>query len=104
MGRSRLKLIPIMTPEATTCFKMLDEYSRTRHRCFLAEMDLNADKGIYALCFRPLAENRNSGDRYACRYLHIEVEDVRCTAHIQELPRAIIELLDTELPTLQQTH
>jgi hypothetical protein len=33
-----------MTLEEANFFTMLDEYARTRHRCFLAEMDLNADK------------------------------------------------------------
>lgn len=44
-----------MTLEEANFFKMLDEYARTRHRCFLlAEMDLNADQAHYALCFRPI--------------------------------------------------
>jgi len=35
-----------MTLEETICFKMLDEYATSRHRCFLAEMNLDPDKAL----------------------------------------------------------
>jgi hypothetical protein len=90
-----------MTLEETNCFKMLDEYARSRHRCFLAEMDLNADKAHYTLCFRPTAVDKGSPNRYACRYLHIAAEKVGAAG--KSLPTSVIEMLDRELPTLPQS-
>lgn len=90
-----------MTLEETNCFKMLDEYARGRHRCFLAEMDLDADKARYSLCFRPAEAAKDSPNRYAYRYLYIGADEVGATG--QALPTSIIEMLDRELPTLQQS-
>ena len=100
-GRTCLRLIGNMTLEETNCFKMLDEYARSRHRCFLAEMNLSADKTHYALCFRPTGGNKDSPNRYACRYLHIGAEQVGTAGH--SLPPSIVEMLDRELPILPQS-
>ena len=89
-----------MTLEETNCFKMLDTYSRTRHACFLAEMDLNAAKENYALCFRPAAISKESPNRNACLYLHIAAEDVRTAGRAHVLPASLTEMLDRELPAL----
>jgi len=90
-----------MTPEEkSSCFKMLDGYSRSNHKCFLAEMDLNVAKGVYALCFSPLGVSSNSPNRYACRYLYATVEDLMSAAHAGELPQSISEMLDRELQEL----
>lgn len=91
-----------MTPEESNCFKMLDGYSRSHHGCFLAEMDLNGAKGVYALCFRPTGVDRDSPNRYACRYLYIRTEDVKSAAHMSVLPPSISEVLDKELPALSK--
>ena len=90
-----------MTLEETNYFKRLDEYARNRYRCFLAEMDLNADKGHYTLCFRPTGVDKNSPNRYTCRYLHITAEEVGTTG--ESLPTSVVEMLDKELPTLPQS-
>lgn len=92
-----------MTLEETNWFKMLDGYSRTRHRCFLAEMDLNVAKAQYTLCFRPAAISKDSPNRNACLYLHIAIEDVNTTGQEQVLPHSITQMLDRELPTLTQS-
>jgi hypothetical protein len=90
-----------MTREETNCFKMLDEYARNRHRCFLAEMNLDADKRHYTLCFRPTGVSKDSPNRYTCRYLHMEAHEVGAAG--QTLPKLTIEMLDRELPTLPQS-
>jgi hypothetical protein len=97
------KLIRSVTLEETNCFKMLDGYSRTRHRCFLAEMDLNVAKAHYTLCFRPAAISKDSPNRDACLYLHIAIEDVKKTGQEQVLPHSVTQMLDKELPTLPQS-
>jgi hypothetical protein len=80
---------------------MLDEYARSRHRCFLAEMDLHADKARYRLCFRPTGVSKDSPNRYACRYLFIGRKEVGAARRV--LPTSIIEMLDGALPTLPQS-
>jgi hypothetical protein len=75
-----------VTLEETNCFKMLDRYSRTRHGCFLAEMDLNTAKANYTLRFRPAAISKESPNLNACLYLHIAAEDVRAAGQEQTLP------------------
>ena len=92
-----------MTLEETNCFKTLDGYSRTRHRCFLAEMDLNPSQAYYSLCFRPTGVTKDSPNRYACLYLRINAEEVRTAGQQQVLPASVIEMLDRELPTLPQS-
>ena len=92
-----------MTQEESNCFKMLDGYSRSHHGCFLAEMDLNDAKRIYTLCFRPTATDRDSPNRYACRYLHIGAEEVRTAGRMQLLPTSIAEMLDVELAKLPKS-
>jgi hypothetical protein len=95
-----LKPIRTVTLEETNCFKMLDGYSRTRLRCFLAEMDLNVAKAHYTLCFRPASMSKDSPNRDAYLYLHIPIEDVKIAGQEQVLPPSIIRMLDRELPTL----
>jgi hypothetical protein len=92
-----------MTVEETNCFKMLDEYSRSRYSCFLAEMTLNPAKAIYALCFRPTGVSKNSPNRYACRYLYIGAAAVKAAGEMQALPTSITEMMDGELPALPQS-
>lgn len=92
-----------MTPEETSCFKMLDGYSRSRHSCFVAEMFLNAGQTEYTLCFRPTGGSKESPNRYACRYLYIGAEEVRSAGEKQVLPASITEMLDRELPSLPQS-
>ena len=89
-----------MTVEETNCFKMLDEYSKTRHRCFLAEMTLNAAEAHYSLCFRPTAICKESPNRYACLYLHISIEDLKTAGQERVLSGSITQMLDKELQTL----
>lgn len=92
-----------MTLEESNCFKMLDGHSRSRHGCFLAEMDLNDAKGIYTLCFRPTGPDRDSPNRYACRYLHVGAEEVRTAGQTQLLPTSIAKMLDVELAKLPKS-
>jgi hypothetical protein len=89
--------------EETNCFKMLDEYSRSRHRCFLAEMDLDAPQACYSLCFRPTQVSQDSPNRHECRYLRISAEEVTTAGQKQVLPGSITQMLDRELPALPQS-
>ncbi len=92
-----------MTLQETRVFKLLDDYSRNRHNCFLAEMFLNQAQTAYTLCFRPVNKNKNSPDRYACRYLHLEASELKIAAEKGSIGASTIEELDKELPLLGLT-
>ena len=63
-----------MTPdEKSELFKALDAYSRTRHRCFLAELNSDKDSGCFTLCFRPTTALMGSADQWAHKYVKIGV-------------------------------
>jgi hypothetical protein len=93
-----------MTTEETNCFVLLDEYARTRHRCFVTEFFLSAIQIEYVLCFRPTGVSVQSPNyRYACRYFYIDTAVARMAGRNKKLPESITELLDKELPKLAQT-
>jgi hypothetical protein len=85
-------------------FKLLDSYSRARYRCFVAEMFLNRAATEYLVCFRPTEENRDSADRFAFRYLHIDLRQVKKAAEKNALPTSIQEDADKELRSLNQAN
>jgi len=84
-----------MTPEETRCFKLLDRYARSRYRCFVAEMFLNDDETHYVVCFRPTGRDKHLPNQYACRYVEIQVEDVRAAARKRMLTDSIAEMLQS---------
>lgn len=90
-----------MTSEETQAFKLLDDYSRDQHRCFLTEMFLNEAKTAYRLCFRPTGAGRESPDRFAHRYLNFEVSEVKVAAQEGMLTASMTEELDKELRLLR---
>jgi hypothetical protein len=59
-----------MHPQYTALFTAIDEFVRTRHRCFVAELDFSQTK--WAICIRPTQENipALARDVYACKYFH----------------------------------
>ena len=108
-----------MTPEKSTFFQLLDGYARSRHRCFLAEMDLRTEELGYSVCFRPLnvseklIENlsKDLNDEnlreslsavYVCKYLMVPTEYVRAAVNQQQLPSALVDQLDAELSQLKK--
>ena len=92
-----------MTPEeGAIAFKLIEDYSRSRHSCFIAEFfKPKKDDSNYLLCFRPTGGSKESPNRYACRYLRIEDEFILKAIHQNELPIEIARLLDAELPGLR---
>jgi len=89
-----------MTSQYAQLFTLLNNYSRKHYQCFLAELFLNKDQSEYMLCFRPTGGNKESPNRYACRYLRIDVAEAGSAAQSGSLPPSIIEKLDLELPAL----
>lgn len=91
-----------MTSEETRVFKLLDEYSRDRHKCFVTEMDRNDARQTYLICFRPIGVKVDSPNRYACRYFHFAVSEINKAAEQGTLTASITEKLDKELLSLGQ--
>lgn len=85
-----------MTPDETRFFELVDDYARTRHRCFLAEMNLRTKELGYYLCFRPV-ESPNPSGQYACKYLMVPTEHVESAGHEEQLPPSLANQLDAEL-------
>lgn len=81
-------------------FELLDNYSRTEFGCFLAELDLTKDRREYRLCFRRLSVSKDSPNRHACGYLHIDVKEAKCAVDIGSPSLAITEQLAMELTAL----
>lgn len=91
-----------MTPLETQLFEVLDNYARTHHGCFLAEM-FPDKKGIeYVLCFRPVDVSAESTDRHSCRYLRIALTDAQAIGQTKTLAASIKEKLGHELHSLRR--
>jgi hypothetical protein len=89
-----------MTPhERGVVFSLLDDYSRNKHQCFVAEFFLDSAKTKYHACFRPTGGSKER-PRYTCRYLDVSFEQVAEAAEKRMLPASVVELLDRELPGL----
>jgi hypothetical protein len=91
-----------MTPDETRFFQLVDDYARTQHRCFLAEMDLWTEDVGYNLCFRPIDVGENSPARHACKYLTVPTEQVKTAGSRQQLPTFLVDRLDAELSELKK--
>jgi hypothetical protein len=93
-----------MTPEDhPAIFKLLDRYARSQYQCFLAELFPGLeDESQYYLCFRPTDVCKDSADRYACRYLTVELAELKKSRKEKKLTASIAQLMDSELSSLIQ--
>jgi hypothetical protein len=87
------------SPEEKQLFKLLDDYSRRHHQCFVAEMFLNDERTEYILCFRP-TQVKDSPNRYACQYLHLGISEANIAGQGNELGASMRALMDKELVSL----
>ncbi len=92
--------VAAMTSEETRFFKLVDEYSRERYRCFLAEMFPDRGQKEYTLCLRPIDRSPESLGRSDCRYFHIDALEVRTAGQSEVLGTSITERLDPILTNL----
>ena len=84
-------------------FRVLDGYAKRHHDCFLAELDLHEEAAECVACFRPRHVGENSKNRYACRYVTLEIAEVREIIRVGLLPISAAAFLDEELHSLSQT-
>ena len=92
----------LTSSEGAVVFRLLDDYCRSKHRCFVAELDLDKAGRHYRVCFRPTGGTKHSPNRDAGRYLEIGIGCIMEVAEEKALPASITELLDRDLPSLGQ--
>ena len=88
--------------EQAAVFRLLDEYSKKQHQCFVAEMFLNKPKDSYLVCFRPAAISIGAANSRDCVYVSISISEARAVAEAKVVGNAISRLLETELAVLRQ--
>jgi hypothetical protein len=91
---------PAVTNEETRLFKLLDNYARSQHRCFLTELFMNQDHTRYFLCFRPQGPLRDESERFACVYLQIDLEEARAIYSQRALTTTVVRDMDEKLSKL----
>jgi hypothetical protein len=86
-----------MTIEETQLFVLLDNYAKSKHRCFLTELFMNEDHTRYSACFRPSGPLRDDSERFACVYLQIDLDEARTIGSQNAIRTAIVRDLDEKL-------
>lgn len=89
-----------MSADHTKFFELLGAYARSKHHCFVAELFLKDAPVEYVSCFRPVNADKDSEDRYACRYLNIEINEAEASVSLSALTAALAQRLERELSTL----
>jgi hypothetical protein len=90
-----------MTPaKDETAFRLLDQYARSAHSCFVAEMFPNEAGTEYTACFRPVNTGRDSPNRLDCRYFRFSIQEVETLNETNALTASIAEKIDNQLRIL----
>jgi hypothetical protein len=89
-----------MDQNETEFFTIVDGHSRHRYQCFLAEMFLDRPKEQYVLCFRPAGAKIDDPNRYACRYIRVDVAEVSRIGSGHKLTTGFTARLHWELASL----
>jgi hypothetical protein len=92
-----------MILEQSKLFMLLDGYAKRHHKCFVAEFWFDEDKDEYTVCFRPLFLSPESPNRYACRYVTMEIGEAKESIRAGMLTASIANVLDEELRPLGLT-
>ena len=91
--------MPLTSSEYSRVFRLLDKYSRSQHRCFLAELFPSDVKAEHLLCFRPVNVAADSNG-LVCRYLRVKDAELKLASHAKLLTDSLVERLAKELATL----
>jgi len=88
----------LITPvEEAACFKLLDDYARLKHKCFVSEFFRSTQQEAYSVCVRPLLDSETDPNRYASKYLQFSADDVRAISAGTSVPPGISDVLDNAL-------
>ena len=88
--------------EQRTCFRLLDDYGKTHHKLFLAEL-IPTDTASYFACFRPLGGGADDSNCYASEYLKFEIQELRTMASSQSVPPDVTDKLSAALARIGST-
>jgi hypothetical protein len=100
MGRALVKETMVTQSKRALLFGLLDQYARTNHQCFVAEMDpIGESESEFRVCFRATNDSVNP-DIYACRYLEFASAEFEPLPTGGVLPLAVVEKLDNVLRPL----
>jgi hypothetical protein len=91
-----------MHPQYTTLFTTIDEYARTRHRCFVAECFLFSE-AEWTICTRPTNENTRALDVYACKYFRLSQREAEEVCKSNALGATLKERIDRELLSISDS-
>ena len=83
-----------------TFFALVDGYTRRRYQCFIAEMFPEGVGSRYILCFRPTGVNLETEDRYACRYIKLDADEIRDISSAGEITSVLSDTLHRDLSHL----
>jgi hypothetical protein len=89
----------LMSSDYSRVFTLLDKYSRSQHRCFLAELFPSDVKGEHLLCFRPVNVAADSNG-LVCRYLRVKDTELVLASQAKLLSDSLVQRLANELATL----
>ena len=81
-------------------FRLVDEYSRARHNWFVSEFFPDGDNGDYVICFRPMSAERDSQERYDCRYMRLSATELKPSSDAKGLLASLRDLVDAGLAGL----
>jgi hypothetical protein len=87
----------VIPSKQKTAFRLLDQYARSAHACFVAEMFPNEAGTDYTACFRPVNSDRNSPNRFDCRYLRFSDRELEMLKEANALTASMAETIDNEL-------
>jgi len=83
-------------------FRLLDEYARNKHGCFITELFLDLDGLKYIVCFRPLKAAPKPHGCSPHRYLRFRANEVHAVNAGKPLSPDMVRLMDEVLPTLAE--
>jgi hypothetical protein len=91
----------MITPsKEKTAFRLLDQYARSTHLCFVAEMFPNEARTEYTACFRPVNADRKSSNQFDCRYFRFSDHELETLNEANALTASVAEKIGNELRIL----
>jgi hypothetical protein len=89
-----------MNPQNAAVFKVIDDYVRLEHRCFVSECDQNTSRAEWVICLRPTVDNTRPLDRYACKYFRLTQQEADELCKSNGLSPALKAKIDIDLQAI----
>ena len=89
-----------MNPQHPLLFKIVDDYVRAEHACFVSECFVNQLRTEWVICVRPTNESARTLDRYACKYFRLTLQEVEELCTFNAISSALSSRIDRELHSM----